>query len=85
MQAKLLSHRIGPKSQRPREYIIQVPGVESAAEASRLIGRKVIWHRSKAKRTVGKVVGAHGGRGCVRARFRRGLPGTAYGTEVTIV
>ncbi len=85
MQAKLISHRLGLKSQRPREYILQAPGVESAAEASRLIGRKVIWNRGKAQRIVGKIVGVHGRRGCVTARFRRGLPGTAYGAEVTIV
>jgi len=50
-----------------------------------LIGRKVVWKGGKAKTIVGEIVGVHGDGGGMRARFRRGLPGTAYGTEVTIL
>ncbi|MEM2904582.1 MAG: 50S ribosomal protein L35ae [Candidatus Bathyarchaeia archaeon] len=84
MRAKLVGHRLGPKTQRPREYILKAPGVESAREASQLIGRKVVWRGGK-RPIVGKIVGVHGDGGSLRARFRKGVPGTAYGSKVDIV
>jgi len=80
----VVSYRIGPRSQRPRECIIKFPDVNSASEAARLIGRKVAWPVGK-RRIIGKIVDTHGNRGHVRARFRRGLPGHALGTPVEII
>jgi len=79
----IVNYRIGPKTQRSKECLIQFAEVKSASEAARLIGRKVAW--PVGKRTVrGKIVALHGKNGLVRARFRRGLPGQ-IGTRVEII
>lgn len=80
----VVSYRIGPKSQRPKECILKFPGIDSDSEAARLIGRKVAWPVGRRK-IRGKIVDVHGKRGCVRARFRRGLPGHALGTPIEII
>lgn len=80
----IVNYRVGPKTQKPRECIIQFKHVRSASEAGRLIGRKVAWKREENK-IIGKVVALHGRKGLVRARFRKGLPGQALGTPVELV
>ena len=78
------NYRKGLKTQKPREYIVRVLGVESRSEASRLIGR-VVECRLGNKTFKGKVVGVHGNRGAVRVRFKKGLPGWMLGGRVTIL
>ena len=84
VQGIILIYRVGPKTQRSKECLICFTHVNSASEASRLIGRKVAWKSGKNK-IVGKVVGLHGKKGLVRARFRKGLPGQALGTTVELI
>ncbi|MGB9960122.1 MAG: 50S ribosomal protein L35ae [Candidatus Bathyarchaeales archaeon] len=83
-QGIIVNYRVGPKAQRPKEYLIQFTHAKSVSEASRLIGRKVAWKNGKNK-IIGKIVDTHGTKGLVRARFRRGLPGQALGTTVELV
>ncbi|MEM2309239.1 MAG: 50S ribosomal protein L35ae, partial [Candidatus Bathyarchaeia archaeon] len=80
----VVNYRLGPRSQRPRECLIQFPNVRSRSEASQLIGRKVAWSDGK-NTIVGVIVAPHGNKGIVRVRFRRGLPGQALGSMVRIV
>jgi large subunit ribosomal protein L35Ae len=80
----IVNYRVGPKTQKPKECIIQFANVNSISEASRLIGRKVAWKSGK-NMIIGKVVALHGKKGLVRARFRRGVPGQALGTSVELV
>lgn len=80
----LVSYRVGPKTQRPKECIIRFAQVNSVSEAGRLIGRKVAWKGGKNK-IVGKIVSLHGKKGLVRARFRKGVPGQALGTTVELI
>jgi large subunit ribosomal protein L35Ae len=80
----IINYRVGPKTQRSKECIIQFNHVKSVSEANRLIGRKVAWKFGK-NRIVGKIVALHGRNGLVRARFRRGVPGQAIGTTVEFV
>jgi len=80
----IVNYRVGPKSQRPKECIIQFNHVKSFSEACRLIGRKVAWKNGEIK-IIGKIVALHGKKGLVRARFRRGVPGQALGTTVELV
>ncbi|MGB9676439.1 MAG: 50S ribosomal protein L35ae [Candidatus Bathyarchaeales archaeon] len=80
----IVNYRVGPKSQRPKECIIQFSHVKSFSEACRLVGRKVAWKNGKNK-IVGKIVALHGKKGLVKARFRRGVPGQALGTTVELV
>lgn len=80
----ILNHRLGPKSLRPREYIVSFGDVTSRNEAAQLIGRKVVWFTEKGLPFVGKIVGTHGRKGKIRVRFRKGLPGVALGTRVEL-
>ena len=84
IQGIIVNYRVGPKTQRSKECIIEFRHVTSVSEASRLIGRKVAWKRGKNK-IIGKIVALHGKKGLVRVRFRKGLPGQALGTTVELV
>lgn len=84
IQGIIINYRVGPKTQNPKECIIQFRHVTSTSEASRLIGRKIVWKNGKNK-IIGKIVGLHGKKGLVRARFRKGLPGQALGMVVELV
>jgi large subunit ribosomal protein L35Ae len=81
----ILNFKRGPKTQKNDECLLRIPNVENDRFASRYIGRKVIWVTEKGKKIVGQVVDVHGKEGVVRARFRRGLPGQALGTKVSIL
>jgi len=83
-QGVIVSCRRGPKTQKPKEYILRFPGIESVREAAHLIDRKVAWPIGKHK-TRGKIVALHGKNGFVRARFRKGVPGQALGSLVDII
>ncbi|MEM0358371.1 MAG: 50S ribosomal protein L35ae [Candidatus Bathyarchaeia archaeon] len=83
IQGVIVNYRVGPKTQRSKECIIQFPHVNSVSEASRLIGRKVVWNNGETK-IIGKIVDLHGKKGLVRARFRKGLLGLALGTTVQL-
>jgi large subunit ribosomal protein L35Ae len=81
----IVNYRVGPKTQRSKECIIQFDHAKTVSEASRLIGRKVAWKTGKNDKIIGKIVALHGKKGLVRARFRRGLPGQALGTTVELI
>jgi large subunit ribosomal protein L35Ae len=57
--------------------------VKSVSDAARLVGRKIVWHSEKSM-IIGEIVALHGKKGLVRARFRRGVPGQAVGTNVEL-
>jgi len=80
----IVSCRRGPKTQKPKEYILRFPGIESAGGAAQLIGRKVAWPVGK-HQARGKIVALHGKNGLVRARFRKGMPSQALGSLVEII
>lgn len=80
----IVGYRTGPKSQCSKECILKFPNFESLGEVAHLIGRKVAW--PVRERTIrGKIVGLHGRRGLVKARFRKGVPGQAIGTLVEVI
>jgi len=76
--------RRGPKTQKPKECLLSFPDIESAGGTARLIGRKVGWPVGKNK-VRGKIVALHGKNGLVRARFKKGVPGQAHGSNVEII
>lgn len=83
-QGVIVSCRRGPKTQKPKDYLLRFPDIKSVSEAGRLIGRKVAW--STGKHVIrGKIVALHGTNGLVRARFRKGVPGQALGSRVEII
>jgi len=73
VQGLIVSCRRGPKTQKPKEYLLSFPGIESVSEAARLVGRRVAWPIEKHEAR-GKIVALHGKNGLVRARFRKGVP-----------
>jgi large subunit ribosomal protein L35Ae len=83
LRGVIVNYRTGPKTQRPREYIVQFLNVKSAKQAARLIGKKVAWPVGERK-IRGKIVAVHGKNGLVRVRFRKGLPGQ-IGVPIEII
>ena len=79
-----MNYRIGIRTQYSRGCLIQFNGVDSAAQAGRLMGQKVVWKGEK-KKLVGKIISFHGKTGTVRAIFKKGVPGQALGTTVELI
>ena len=81
---RIVNYRIGIRTQMSKECLIQFAQVDSVSLAGQLIGRKVVWKEGK-NRFTGKIVGLHGKKGVVKAKFRKGVPGQALGTTVELV
>ena len=79
-----MNYRIGPRTQRSHECLVQFTDVSSAAKAGQLIGKKVVW-KAENKEFAGRIVSSHGKAGVVRVMFKKGLPGQALGTTVYLV
>jgi len=75
--------RLGSRTQNPGNYVINIEGY-TKTKASALIGKSVTWKSEAGKAIVGKINGTHGDKGALKAKFSRGLPGQAIGTEVII-
>lgn len=82
-KGKVISFRRSLKHFIKRHFIIDA-GKKNRAEAEKLIGKEVEWKSPADKIIKGKISGAHGNKGMVRAIFVRGLPGQAINTEVEI-
>jgi large subunit ribosomal protein L35Ae len=87
MKGKITAFRGSYKTQVGNHMIVDVEGVENREKAIALEGKKVAWHNpeGKQKKVIsGYVSKAHGGKGCVRVVFEKGLPGQSLGTAVDI-
>jgi large subunit ribosomal protein L35Ae len=84
VSGRIVNYRIGPKTQKSNECIIQFENFDSASKAGQLVGRKITWRNGK-RRFTGRIVALHGRNGAVRARFNPGLPGQALGTTVELL
>ncbi|WP_456321385.1 50S ribosomal protein L35ae [Palaeococcus sp. (in: euryarchaeotes)] len=84
MKGVILNYARGKHNQKNHHMLIEIEGVKSREEASRFIGRRIIWKSRTGKKIMGKIVKPHGEKGIVRARFDLGLPGQALGDEVVI-
>jgi len=81
--AKIVQFRRGLKRIHEKHYIIDVD-VKSREEASKFVGKQVIWTSPAGKKITGKISSAHGNKGMVRAIFEKGLPGQARNEEVEV-
>jgi large subunit ribosomal protein L35Ae len=81
---KVIQFRRGKKTITERHFLIEIKDVNSREKAEKFVGKEVIWKSPAKKEIVGKISGAHGNKGVVRAIFERGLPGQAITTEVNI-
>lgn len=84
MKAVIVSYRRGRSVQKMNEALLKTDNIDSAAAAHKVLGKKVIFQVSKNKKMEGKVVAVHGGKGIVRVRFSKGIPGQAIGMECEI-
>ncbi len=80
----VVQFRRGKHTIHERQFLIEVHGVDKKSEAEKLIGKEVSWASPAGKIIHGKISGAHGNNGVVRAIFEKGLPGQAITTEVEI-
>jgi large subunit ribosomal protein L35Ae len=84
MKAKVIQFRRGRHTYKPRHFLLEVEGSKTRKDAEKFIGKNVEWKSPAGKRIKGKIAGAHGNNGIVRAIFEKGLPGQAVTTEVEI-
>lgn len=84
VNGKVLQFRRGRHTIKERHFLIEVDGIKSREDAEKLTGKIVVWKSPAGKEISGKVSGAHGNKGAVRAIFEKGLPGQAVTTEVKI-
>jgi len=81
---RIMNYRIGIRTQKSNECLIQFTDVTARAQAGQLIGRKVVWEGANTKH-IGKIVGFHGKNGVVIVKFKKGVPGQAIGTRVKLI
>jgi large subunit ribosomal protein L35Ae len=79
------SYRRGRHLQKTNQVILVFDGVKTRAEAAALVSRKVKWTTESDREILGKILGAHGNSGAVRAKFNTNLPGQAIGTPVVLL
>jgi len=84
MKGKVIQFRRGRHTFHKRHFLIEVSGVSNRKDAEKVIGKEAVWKSPAGKMIKGKVSGAHGSKGVVRAIFEKGLPGQAVTTEVEI-
>lgn len=83
MKAIIVSYRRGRHTQRYRQGILKIEGVDSREKAKEFIGKEVELTFSKAT-IKGRITRAHGNNGKLIVLFEKGMPGQAIGKEVKI-
>ncbi len=84
IKGKVVQFRRGRKTVHERHFLLEVEGTKNRKDAEKLVGKDVEWKSPAGKIINGKISGAHGGKGIVRAIFEKGLPGQAVTTGVEI-
>jgi large subunit ribosomal protein L35Ae len=84
MDGKIIQFRRGRKTIIEKHFLIEIKGISNREEAGKLVGKEVTWSSPAGKKIKGKISGAHGSHGVVRAIFETGLPGQAVTTGVEI-
>jgi large subunit ribosomal protein L35Ae len=85
MKARIINFRRGRHTIRTNQFLLEIDGVDSRAKASGFIGKRIVWKSPAKKEIYGKITQLHGNKGVLRARFSRGLPGTALGNDIEIL
>jgi len=84
MKGKILSYRRGKHTQNVNQMLVEVEGIESKEEAEKIVGKKLIWKTPGGREIEGEITAPHGGKGVVRAKFERNLPGQAVNNSVEV-
>lgn len=85
MDALIVNFRRGGHTQKTNQFLLEIENVDTRAKASQFIGKRVVWESPSGRKIFGKITSPHGNKGILRARFSRGLPGTAIGTKVKVL
>ncbi len=85
MEGRIVQFRQGRKTQKPRHFLIEIPGCDSREKAEKFVGKRVEWTSPGRKVLVGEIKSAHGNNGILRAIFEKGLPGQAIGTKCNVL
>lgn len=83
MDGIISNFRMNRHSHSSNQMIVLVGSVTNKENASKLIGKKVVFNTGK-KDISGEITGAHGNKGAVKVRFSQGMPGQAIGQKVKI-
>ncbi len=84
MKALIVSYKRGRHLIHPRHAIIKLPAITDKSKAQSFVGKKVSYATKGGKVLKGVITRPHGVKGLVRARFTKGLPGQAIGSEVLV-
>lgn len=88
VKGKLIQFRKGRHTVTERQYLLEISdsnsNLEDRESAEKYVGSEVQWKSPSGKIIKGQISSPHGNSGVVRARFEKGLPGQAIGTEVEI-
>ena len=84
MKGKVVQFRRGRHVIHEKHFLIEVSTVKTRKDAENLVGKDVEWKSPAGRIIKGKISGAHGSKGVVRAIFEKGLPGQAVTTNVEI-
>lgn len=83
-KGKVVQFRRGRHTVKEKHFLLEVEGSKTKKDAEKFVGKEVSWKSPAGKIIKGKVSGAHGNKGVVRAIFEKGLPGQAVTTEVEL-
>ena len=79
----IVNYRIGIRTQMPKWCLVQIMGENSVSKAGQLVGRKMILKFGN-KSFIGRIMGLHGKKGVVTAKFHKGALGQAIGARVEL-
>ncbi len=85
MKGIILSYRRGKHTQNVNQMLVEVEGVDSKEKAEKMVGKKLVWKSPGNREINGEITGIHGGKGVLKAKFERNLPGQAITTRVEVV
>ena len=85
VKAKVIQFRRGRHVIHDRHFLIEIEGAKNRKDAEKFVGKNVEWKSPAGKIIKGKISGANGNKGVVRAIFEKGLPGQAITNEVSVL
>jgi large subunit ribosomal protein L35Ae len=85
MEGTILNYRKGMHTQTNDEMVVKVLGVDSKAEAEKLVSKSVEWVSPSGKTIKGKIVKAHGNKGALKVKFEKGMPGQSITTKLKVL
>jgi len=83
MEGVILNFRLSKHNKNQNQVIVEIEGINNRKDAQKLIGKKVILEID-GKKKIGKIIKAHGNKGKVLVRFRKGLSGYVLMKKVII-